>query len=321
MKFKKSAILLCCFSIINCAYAKVLIFTYAYSRPEFLAMQHKTFSKFIKDDYELIVFSDAPNEVGHQAIVEACNLLGIRCIRIPQHIHEYPYYLPLNMPEIYRDTKKPSNVRHVHAVQYSLNTLGFEHDDIVVLIDNDAFLIRPLCISDFMRDCDIASFFKADDRHGATILYCCPTITFLNMKTLPDKRDINFNCGWVNGCSGDSGGFTHYYLKSHPELRLKTVHLLSSGNLCCTDRYFPNHNIHNTFLPPEQKISIWKSKGFNEKEIEFLLKNPDTIQFLCAETDCWFLHYCAGSNHEKLSQLYHLTKSNIINNFLSKILS
>lgn len=310
-----------CFLLMNCCYAKVLIFTYAYCCPEFLEMQLKTFKKFIKDDFELILFSDAPTEEGHYKIADACNLVGVRCIRVPQHIHEYPYYLPLNMPQIYTDTKKPSNVRHAHAIQYSLDTIGFDHDDILLLIDNDICFIRPLSITEFMQDCDIAAFFKGSaNEQGATIMYCCPALTFLNLKKLPNKRDLNFNCGWVNGCSGDTGGFTHYYLKSHPELILKNIQIIYSGNLCCTDRYFPNNNAHNASLPLEQKINIWKNKGFNNNEIEFLSQNPDTIQFFFEGVDAWFFHYVAGSNYEKLPQSYHVTKKNLVNNFLNTIL-
>ena len=30
---------------------KILIFTYRYNRPDFIEIQHKTFKKFLKDDY------------------------------------------------------------------------------------------------------------------------------------------------------------------------------------------------------------------------------------------------------------------------------
>ena len=38
---------------------KVLIFTYSYNRPDFIEIQEKTFKKFLKDDYEFVVFNDA----------------------------------------------------------------------------------------------------------------------------------------------------------------------------------------------------------------------------------------------------------------------
>ena len=309
--------------LLNTTYAKVLIITYSYSNPEFIEIQHKTFKHFVKDPYEFVVFSDAPTEAGHKQIEAMCRQCGIACLRVPQHIHESPYYLPLNMPQIYPNHTVPSNVRHVHSVQYSLDTLGFNNDDIVLLIDSDMFLVRPFNIADYMKECDIASLMKGSaNEQGATIMYCCPALTFLNMHTLPDKRSLNFNCGWVNGCSGDSGGFTHYYLKSHPNLKLKSVASLYSGQIFCSDRFFPQpQNQQNVLAPSIQKIAYWKLNGFNEKEMKFLLKNPDTIQFLMEGENCWFFHYRGGTNYENLPQSYHQYKKNLINEYLRDIMS
>lgn len=299
---------------------KILIITHSYSHPEFIGIQSKTFKNFLKDDYEFVVFSDAPTEQGHEQINAACRESGIQCIRIPQEIHQPPYYLPLNMD--FPNRIIPSNVRHVHAVQYSLDKLGFNNDDVVLLVDSDMFLMRPLSITDFMKNCDIASFMKgsANDQ-GQQIGYLCPALTFLNMKTLPNKRSLNFNCGWVNGCSGDSGGFTHYYLKEHPHLIIKSIDSLYSGHIHCSDRFWPNGNQHNAQRADAQKIILWKSKGFNEKEIRFLLKNPDTIQFLMHGENCWFFHYRGGTNYENLPANYHAHKKHLINEYLDDILS
>lgn len=320
MNIKQLSLLL--LLLANTVNAKTLIITFSYSNPEFIPIQQKTFKHFMKDDYDFVVFSDAPTESGHKEIYDMCVQCDVACIRIPQHIHEYPYYLPLNMPQIYSNHTVPSNVRHVHCVQYSLNALGFDRDDVVMLIDSDMFLIRPLSVTDYMKDCDIASFFKgSSNEQGQSIMYCCPALTLLNMKTLPDKRSLNFNCGWVNGCSGDSGGFTHYYLKDHPELRIKNITTLYSGHLFCTDRFFPQNNQHNANRPADQKISSWKAQGFNDKEINFLLKNPDTIQYFMEGNDCWFFHYRGGTNYERLPAEYHVYKKNLINQYVQDIMS
>lgn len=266
------------------------------------------------------MFSDAPTEEGHQKIAAKCKRYGIRCIRIPQYIHEEPYYLPLNLPQIYGNHTIPSNVRHVHCVQYSLDTLGFDHDGIVVLIDSDMFLVRPLNISEYMKDSDITSFMKGSiNEQGGTIGYLCPALTFLNMQTLPDKRSLNFNCGLVNGCSGDSGGFTHYYLQEHPHLRLRCFGSLYSGQMFCSDRFYPNSH-QNAQAPVEQKKAYWESQGFNKKEIKFLLKNPDTIQYFMEGKDAWFLHYRGGTNYENLPSSYHAQKKSLVAQYLQDIM-
>lgn len=302
--------------------AKTLIITYNYDNPEFIKMQHYTFKRFVQDEYEFVVFSDAPTETAHNAIATMCKKYGIQCIRVPQHIHEAPYYLPLNMPEIYQNHTTPSNVRHVHSIQYSLDVLGFDHDGVVLLIDTDMMLIRPLNIAEFMKDCDIASCMKgSDNNRGQTISYCWPAITFLNMQTLPDKKTLSFNCGWVNECSADSGGYTYYYLKDHPEVIVKGINSLLGEQMLCTDRFATSEkNQRNINTPNEDKISFWQSHKFNEKEIKFLLKNPDTVQFLMEGDDAWFFHYRGGTNYENLPASYHKQKKNLIAEYLKDIM-
>src|SRR5690349_14766837 len=90
-------------------HAKVLIITCNYSNPEFIPIQNETFKKFIQDEFEFVVFSDAPTEAGHILIATMCSRCEVKCIRVPQSIHEYPYYMPLNMPEIYQNKLTPSN--------------------------------------------------------------------------------------------------------------------------------------------------------------------------------------------------------------------
>ncbi len=52
---------LCCFFLQIVAVEKVLIMTYVHSRPDFIELHDKTFKAFLKDDYEYVVFNDAPN--------------------------------------------------------------------------------------------------------------------------------------------------------------------------------------------------------------------------------------------------------------------
>lgn len=300
--------------------SKVLIITYSYNNPEFIEMQNRTFKKFIRDDYEFVVFSDAPTEPGHKKIDEMCRKSNIKCIRVPQHIHEYPYYLPLTMPQIYTNHKVPSNVRHVHAIQYSLDTLGFNHDDVVFLIDSDMFLIRPLSISTFMQDCDIAAIFRGGvNEHGVGVMFCWPAVTLLNMKRLPEKNTLNFNCGLLDGCIVDSGGYTNNYLKAHPQLILKHFSSLSSTDLFCSDRFFPQRDY--SAMPISQKIEFWTSKGFNEKEMKFLLQNPDTIEFIMNGSEPLLLHYRGGTNYEKIGESYHKNKKRLINGYFDDIIN
>jgi len=58
--------------------AKVLIFTYAYNRPDFVEIQHKTFQKFLEDEYEFVVFNDAVDASIYHQIHAICSRYKIR---------------------------------------------------------------------------------------------------------------------------------------------------------------------------------------------------------------------------------------------------
>jgi hypothetical protein len=87
----KRFLLLLMFVIVTQLESKILLFTYSYNRPDFIKIQCKTFKKFLEDDYEFVVFNDARDQNMEQKINQTCTRYGIRCIRIPQEIHDRPY--------------------------------------------------------------------------------------------------------------------------------------------------------------------------------------------------------------------------------------
>lgn len=287
--------------------AKVLFITHSYNRPEFIEMQHKTFKKFMLDDYEYVVFNDARDENFMQKINATCAQNNIRCIRIPQDIHTRPY-LPRNPG----DNLQQANIRHANCVQYSLDALGFDHDGIVCILDSDMFLIRSISLESYMADKDIASFMK---RAPSKIFCLCPAFCILNMKTLPDKKSLNFNTGKIHGWPVDSGGFTYFYLINHPELRVKSASSLYSHQLFLGDTHLNRLADHS--IPKEVKAAFYENIGFNDNEITFLLKKPDTFEFYL---DNNFLHYRDGSNDTRQTPQYHTQKFQVFSEFINIIL-
>lgn len=286
---------------------KVLIITHQFNRPDLIGIQHKTFQHFLKDEYEFVVFNDANNENMATQITNACICCNIRCIRVPQEIHTRPY-----LPREPRDPLHRPNIRHANCIQYSMDILGFDHNGIVVIIDSDMFLIRPLHITAYMQNKDIASLIKGSINN---VIYLCPALSFFNMNTLPDKNSLNFNCGTANGASVDSGGWTYYYLKNHPNIKIEYLDSIWSYNLFCS------HNIESrpvdNSTPREIKINTYRQLGFNDKEINFFLQQPDTFEIYF---DKHFLHYRAATNYNNLSQNFHHLKLKIFNEFLDNIL-
>lgn len=286
--------------------AKTLIITHSCKYPEFIELQYKSFKTFLIDDYELVVFNDATSPQIKSKINTTCNQLGIKTITIPQEIHARPY-----LPREPYDDFNAANVRHANCIQYSLDTLGFSYNGYVCLIDSDVFLTRKFSISDYMRNKDIAAFIK----YAPQNIYClCPVLCIFDMPNLPDKHMLNFNCGRIKNWSVDSGGYTYFYLTQHPEISLTKINVLYSHQLFLADEHFHRVAESDSVLPVEVKKAFYTTFGFDKREINFLLKKPDTFEFYL---DCNFIHYRGGSTDGKpLTQSY---KFKIFKEFLNEL--
>lgn len=286
--------------------AKVLVMTYHYNRPDFIELQYKTFKKFLQDDYELVVFNDAKDPRLEQEIKQICDKYNILCKRISPEIHNRPY--------LYRGTGEGYNdscVRCANVVQYSLDTIGFNHDGIVVIFDGDMFLIRPISFEKYIAGYDFGGLLQNRNNGMSNIDYIWNGIVLLNMNNLPEKRTINFNCGNVNGVGCDVGGYTYYYFKEHPKVKLKKFEVIHNQYLICDScknakQYKCIHN--RTEL---------ERLGFNKNEQDFLQAGPANIEFLLDKS---ILHYRGGTNWDQQPEGFHSLKTSILNNFIKKIL-
>jgi hypothetical protein len=266
--------------------AKVLIITHSYNRPDFIEIQYKTFAKFLQDDYEFVVFNDAKLRSIKNSIDKMCNKLGIRCIRIPQSIHDAPY-LPREPGENFNHPC----IRCANVVQYSLDILGFDHPGIVMIIDSDMFLIRPFSIQNYMVGYDMAGY-RQNRKH---LEYVWNGIVFLNMPALADRRSINFNCGKIDGIYLDVGGQIYHYFLSHPNLKLNLM--------------------DGMYIKENHQVSL---RERSDPNLFFLLnQKPDNIEFFI---DYSFFHYRGGGNWDHQSEKYHSEKTSILNAFIDRIL-
>lgn len=266
--------------------ARLLVITHSYNRPDFIEIQDKTFKKFLKDDYEFVVFNDAPKDEMCQEITHLCDTLGIRCMRIPQSIHAAPY-----LPREPNDDYQNPGIRCANVVQYSLDVLGFDHDDLVMIIDADMFLIQPFSVRDFLKDYQLAG---VPQKRGH-VNYIWNGLVFFNMSTLPDKDSIDFNCKKVEGVAVDVGGNMFHYFNAHPDLKF-----ISIGN-----EYI---NEWNELSPRQKKHEV----------VELLYSmQPSNIEFLL---NYCFLHYRSGTNWDRRTSDYHKTKTEILNDFIEAIL-
>ena len=269
--------------------AKILIFTYAYNRPDFIEIQHNLFQKFLNDDYEFVVFNDASNGALVQSIDQMCGRLGLRSIRIPQEIHNRPY-----LKRWPRENFHNPSVRNCNVVQYSLNEYGFAHDDVVWLVDSDLFLMKEFSIRDYLKGYDLVG---SKIGWGWLWIGCL----FLDMRSMPNKKTFNVNCGRVDDKPVDAGGHTILYMRNNPDAAVK----LMAG-------------YHYVGGPLTDVVRL-TAAGFNQYDTQFLAQLPTGINIEYLESGL-FLHYRGGTNWDNKSGAYHHQKTSLLQGYVNQLL-
>jgi glycosyltransferase involved in cell wall biosynthesis len=271
-----------------CCDVPVLIMTYVYNRPDFIKLHKLTFDNFLRDSYEYVVFNDASDENMRIRIEQTCIELGIRCVRVPQHLHNVP-------------GRASAGHRHMDGIKYSLDTVAFDHDGIVLIIDADMFLLKPLNITEYMKGCDVigGKQTRADSTH--TVTYIAPTLVFMDMRSIPNKRTVSFEGGHIEGLACDVGGHWHYYFLANPTARIKLFTVESSADV------------------PHNRV-VLQNMGFDEHAIRFILSFTKPYGFEY-HGDRHFMHYYAGgSNWPGYSAEYISEKNNLIYNYINELI-
>jgi beta-1,4-mannosyl-glycoprotein beta-1,4-N-acetylglucosaminyltransferase len=291
-------------------FATVRILTFHHNQADFIELQYKTLKKFLKDDFELIVFNDAKTVHHEEAIATICQNLGVQCVRFEQAWHLSD---PLNLylrtlvqdPSIGKiwgwhaettveDIASNPSVRHSHVIQYALDHYGYDHDDIVVIMDGDNFLIQPLSIRELLGDKDIIGFNQLSDDQGigrkkgefvAPKHLITPWVVFIAFcpNKLPNPRELQFHVDVVKvlphlppNYIRDTGGAIYRYLEKYPYLKVEMYPWQDSWML------------HNYFRPQELQ-----ALGVKERLIQLIYDiAPSNVQLFLHEH---FLHFSSAS--------------------------
>ena len=288
----------------------IRILTFHYNQPEFIEMQYKTLKKFCLDDFELIVFSDAKTADNEKGIADTCARYGIQCIRFIQENHLTD---PLNGylkscladPSIIscwgwnestslEEIARNPSVRHSHVIQYALNYFGYDHDDIVVIMDGDNFLIKELSIRELLGSYDIVGFNQKSDSSGDNrrrFQMSVPKnqemlwVVFMafNPSKLPNPQELQLHVDIIKNhpafpknSLNDTGAAIYKYLEKYPDLNVQAYYWQSSGVF------------REGFTSKELK-----KLGFEKPLIRFIKDlSPGNVQFFIFEH---FMHFSAVS--------------------------
>jgi hypothetical protein len=281
------------------------------------------------DEYEYVVFNDATDKSLESQINDICSRLHIRCIRVPQENR--------TQPNTVIDISKYvfwAGLRHAEAILYSLNTLGFDHPGIVMMIDSDMFLVKNFSVEKYMAGYDIAGL----EQVRGPMHFLWAGLIFFRMDTLPNKYSMRFQGGVAEGdIPYDTGGSLHYYLKDNPSIR---VRYFDQDHRLFIGEHFNVYGIHNVlrtrFENPffSLKCSACKNSdvdcthasvildglGINSEIVSMVMNRkfiPD-VELVLKDT---FIHYQAVSNYKGRSQTFLDEKTRRLNGFVGLILA
>lgn len=224
---------------------KVSIFSFAVNDKFPIDIAYRQFQKYIKDDFEYILFNDADNIQMEENIDLITEFNKIKCVRVPQSIHK------INNPsECYAETLN-------WAVQ---NYAVKNNCEIVVLLHADLFPIQDIHVSNIIGDNIVASTTEYKIINGEGIIYFYPAFTFINMKKLKSPVELNFNLG----PGLDVGGQTKDFIKNNAN-SVKFLENIQTLNFISTNK---NHQFIQYFkddlaIGGKHQISVgWMSEGF-----------------------------------------------------------
>lgn len=306
-------------------FGTIRILTFHYNQADFIELQYKTLSTFLVEDFELIVFNDAKTKENEEAIQEVCDRYGIQCVRFPPERHrDHPlnrYLLSCiphstnapwgwNIATTLDEIADHASVRHCHVIQYALDHYGYAHDDLIVLLDGDNFLVRPLSLRTLMGTYDIVGFSRTEDSRGiqrkntrVSILQdpehmWIVSVMFIAFDPgkLPDVATLRFHVDLIqdhpdipDGSIGDSGSGAYPYLQKHPDLKIKEF-------------FWHSSSIFRAYFTEEELVRM----GFSDALLRMIYDiAPENVQLFAAEH---FIHFSAASferpGHRKKAQRF-----------------
>lgn len=261
------------------------VITNVVNNPIFIELQFKSLQKYLKNEFEFIVFNDAKDFPDYtnggditikNKIEEKCKELGLKCITLENHSHMY------NHSGSFRHSQVLANI-----IKYQL-----KNPDKYLLLDSDMLLVSYLDINKWSS---FKSAIVLQQRNNNSCNYIWPGLCYLDM-TEGNHFDV-FN--WDLTPTTDAGGMTEVWLKTQIQ---EGENFPTTENLRWNKEtdyntkkiYFIKHLWSLTWDESEYPEELKENKSL----LTFIktdLRNKDN-KFFCEIYDNCFFHYRAGCN-------------------------
>ena len=270
------------------------VVTAVVNNPIFIEIQYYTLKKYMKCDYEFIVFNDAKDfcdftnggDVTIKTTIEnMCKTLNIQCININNQHHA--------------DTNNKWCQEPSHRTADSMNFIleyQKQHPNSYLLLDSDMFLIDDYNIDDYNNyDCSIVLQHRKDIDHITDIYYIWNGLYYFNINKL-DTSLMNWGLTYTT----DTGGRMSAWLSSLVPLNTLTPSFNDKVHFM---KYLKSGEWNLADMPDNLKT--------NERLVRFLQDDIRNMngKFFCELYDNKFFHYRAGGNWEKRDFNLHVDLS------------
>lgn len=257
------------------------LFTTAYNRPDFIALQVRSFRKFLLDEFTFTVINsavfDRPGD--SHSIRTACADLGVACIDVQR---DNGLVARCEALELRGDSKVfnhaggylNANVGAAYPSCWAWENFIGRRRDRICFLHSDVFLAAPIHFGTLLDEHPLCYLPQAKELNGVTVRYMWDAFILADLAKLPAPESVSLWCGGVHGVPVDVGGQSAHYLTAHPDVtKLEMIGRHIAEDLDCT-----------TFAPANYEIFSFKG-----------------------DTD--MLHYRSGSNWDHKSDDYHRAKT------------
>jgi hypothetical protein len=246
----------------------VKVFTANDCSPEFVELQILSFRKYLQEPFEFIVYvcdqiSKTPDKA--REVKEICRRLNVEVREIPRDRDIEAYWLSIAPGyQLFGQDGRFERGIGGDSFNYMLQwlwTRAFPNEQgTICFCHSDVFLIEPITLSDFLDGYSLAAVMQRKEnkqpllRNGIPVstgrpseydsttahellVYIWEAFMLLKPQELPGMENMKWWPSFVEGVWTDTGGPTHYYFKSHPEIQIRDI-----GQSGCTDD--PNVDFH-----------------------------------------------------------------------------
>jgi hypothetical protein len=212
----------------------IKIFVIDDTSPEIIRLQVASFRKYLRDDFEFILFNNenlAVDREKSKEVSNTCRSLSIQMIE-PQRDSVLEAALNEATDEhrpCFNKEGRYSNIGegHNYVLQWTWENVVSKERGPIGMFHSDVFLMEPIRLTDRLQEYTLCF---CPQNKGPLVNYMWETIVLADMSKLPDPETMCWFSGWINGQLADTGGYTHYYLTAHPEIKCLHIHHATTFN-------------------------------------------------------------------------------------------